>query len=179
MAKITILSRLANTEFGSRRSTVCHAKTTSALHLARHRGSRVPILEPPPGRGQLYADSSKTNYVSLIIHSLSIISVCSDVILDHMLVPNGGFVDFILIAITVVVSTRLITNLAAPGWMTIGGFGLLFIPLQTRVSTPIRMVLLLSNRTKRSIAPIQDYRDFAFSSNGLTPVALQPTLGAD
>ena len=64
----------------------------------------------PTDRGHRYAGTSKMDYVSLIVHGMSGISVYSDVIFVGMLVATGGFLVFSVIAITAVVSIRLFTN---------------------------------------------------------------------
>ena len=139
---------------------------------------RVPIVQLPTDRGHRYAGTSKMNYVSLIVHGMSGISVYSDVIFVRMLVATGGFLVFSVIAITAVVSIRLFSNLATPGWTTTVVFGILIILLQTMVSTLTTMLLLLNNRSQRNIIPARDYRDFVLSSSDLTSAALQPTVGA-
>jgi glycosyltransferase involved in cell wall biosynthesis len=126
--------------------------------------SRAPITHLLTDRGRRYAGTSKMNYISLIVHGMSGISVYSDVIFVRMLAATGIFLVLSMIAITVVVTIRLTTTLATPGWATTVVFGILIILLQTVVSTLMTMLLLLNNRGQRNVIPMRDYVDFILSS---------------
>ena len=67
----------------------------------------MPITQIPIDRGCRYAGTSKMNYVSLIVHGLSGISVYSDVIFVRMLAATGGLFVLSVVAIASVISIRL------------------------------------------------------------------------
>jgi hypothetical protein len=107
------------------------------------------------------------NYVSLIVHGMSGISVYSDVIFVRMLAATGAFLVFSMLTIFAVVTVRLTTSWATPGWATTVVFGTLTILLQTIVSTLMTMLLLLNNRSQRNVVPMRDYPDYILSSTCL------------
>src|SRR5690348_1677824 len=89
--------------------------------------SRVPIVHFPMDRGARYVGTSKMNYVSLIVHGMSGISVYSDAIFVRMLIATGGLALLSAVAITTIVVIRLFTDLATPGWATTVVFGVVII----------------------------------------------------
>jgi polyisoprenyl-phosphate glycosyltransferase len=125
--------------------------------------SRAPITYLPTDRGYRYAGSSKMNYISLIVHGMSGISVYSDVIFVRMLAATGIFLVVSSLAILSVATVRLTTDLATPGWATTVIFGILIILLQTIVSTLMTMLLLLNNRSQKNVVPLRDYADYILS----------------
>jgi glycosyltransferase involved in cell wall biosynthesis len=129
--------------------------------------SRVPITYLPTDRGHRYAGSSKMNYISLIVHGMSGISVYSDVIFVRMLAATGLFLVASGIAILAVAAVRLTTDLATPGWATTVIFGILIILLQTVISTLMTMLLLLNNRNQKNVVPFKDYADYILSKEDL------------
>jgi polyisoprenyl-phosphate glycosyltransferase len=97
--------------------------------------SRLPIRRVPIDRGRRYAGSSKMNYVSLIVHGLSGISVYSDMIFVRLLIGTLGLMAIGIPVILGVVIMRLFTDQATPGWATTVFFGVLIILSQAVVST--------------------------------------------
>ncbi|HXS42461.1 MAG TPA: glycosyltransferase [Stellaceae bacterium] len=129
--------------------------------------SRVPIVHFPADRGPRYAGTSKMNYVSLIVHGMSGISVYSDAIFVRMLIATGGLALLSAVAITAIVAIRLFTDLATPGWATTVVFGVVILMFQAIVSTLTTMLLLLNNRSQRAVVPARDYGDHVLASSVL------------
>ncbi|GGF48392.1 glycosyl transferase family 2 [Aliidongia dinghuensis] len=125
--------------------------------------SRLPIRRIPIDRGRRYAGSSKMNYVSLMVHGLSGISVYSDMIFVRMLIATLGLLAIGVPVILAVMIIRLFTDLATPGWATTVSFGVLMILAQAIVSTITAALLLLNNRSQKSVIPAVDYKDFLLS----------------
>ncbi|WP_339032822.1 glycosyltransferase [Bradyrhizobium symbiodeficiens] len=126
--------------------------------------SRAPITSLLTDRGHRYAGESKMNYISLIVHGMSSLSVYSDVIFVRMLAATGVFFVLSMVAIGAVVFMRLATDLATPGWTTTVIFGVMIILFQAIISTLMTMLLLLNNRAQKNVIPVRDYRDYVLSS---------------
>jgi polyisoprenyl-phosphate glycosyltransferase len=108
--------------------------------------AQLPYLMIPTERGVRYAGKSKMSYTSLVIHGLSAMSVYSDRIAVRLIGASSLAMLCSLILIILVVSIRIFTNLAMPGWasqivamlslasLVSVGFGALlaFITLQSR-----------------------------------------------
>ncbi len=137
--------------------------------------SRLPITRLPIDRGRRYTGASKMNYASLIVHGLSALSVYSDAIFVRMLVATGGLFSASVLVIGTVVTMRLFTDLATPGWATTVVFGTMIILLQAIVSTLTALLLLLNSRTQHPVIPALDFHRFV---RARTELALPRPLGA-
>jgi polyisoprenyl-phosphate glycosyltransferase len=132
--------------------------------------SRSRITEVSIDRGHRYAGTSKMNYTSLIVHGLSGLSVYSDVIFVRMLAAAATFFVLSAVVIAAVVIVRLTTpELASPGWASTVVFGVSIMLLQIMISTLMTMLLLLSNRSQRTIVPMRDYSDYVLSAKDYLP----------
>ncbi len=122
--------------------------------------SRLPIIYLPLDRGKRYSGKSKMNYVSLIVHGLSAISVFSDAIFVRLLIATAFLSMIGLAVILTVVSLRLFTVHATPGWATTVVFGTAIILSQVMFTTLISVLLLLNSRSQKLIIPAMDYKLF-------------------
>jgi hypothetical protein len=90
--------------------------------------ARVPSVYVPTDRGKRLAGRSTMNFVSLVGHGMSAISVHAETVGARMLILSILFGAAIVFAMGVVVAVRLFTALAIPGWAT-AAFGLLALLL--------------------------------------------------
>lgn len=111
-------------------------------------------------RGCRLAGESRMNFVSLVAHGLSAISVFADVVGVRLLIAS--VVGSLLAAggIAAVTAIRLFTNLAIPGWAT-GAVGLSLIVLIQCITMAAGFTFfMLSNRTNMAFIPLRDYALF-------------------
>lgn len=135
---------------------------------------RLPMQRLPIDRGHRYAGASKMNYVSLMLHGLSAISVYSDAIFIRMLIATGILFVVSCAVIATVVSIRLFTDMATPGWATTVVLGTMIILFQALVSTVAAALLLLNNRNQRLMTPALDHEQYVLSR---TELRLHPVRG--
>lgn len=120
--------------------------------------SRLPIVSVPIDRGSRYADSSRMNFTSLIVHGLSGISVYSDTIFVRLLVLTIFLFIFDVISIATVLTLRLFFPAhATPGWATTVTFGLAIILLQVFFTALSSILMLLNSRVQQLVIPIVDF----------------------
>ena len=100
------------------------------------------------------------NFVALVTHGLSAISVFGDVVGVRLLI--GSLVGSFLAAVGIlfVVIVRLFTNRAIPGWATSATGILAIILVQFITIASIFTFFMLSNRTNLGFVPIRDYNLF-------------------
>jgi hypothetical protein len=116
--------------------------------------SRLPITFVPSRRGTRYSGASQMNFISLIIHGMSAISVFADVSFTRLLLGSAFVSLFTLAGMIAVVAIRIFTTLAIPGWAT-NVFGLLVMVLvQMVLIATVSMLSLLSNRSAAPVVPI-------------------------
>jgi hypothetical protein len=96
------------------------------------------------------------NFISLVAHGLSSISVYVDIIFVRLLLCCVGVIGIGVLAIIVVVCYKLFTNLATPGWTTtlVGMF--LIIMFQAGVFILGSALILLGNRSNYLTIPALD-----------------------
>lgn len=90
--------------------------------------SKVPLASVSTVRGERYAGQSTMNFVSLVVHGLSAISVFSDLMFVRLLVASL-IVGVVPVAVSIVaLILRFTTDLTIPGWTTnVAGFAALAI----------------------------------------------------
>jgi hypothetical protein len=100
------------------------------------------------------------NFVSLVTHGLSAISVFADVVGVRLLIGSLAGSVIAAIGIVMVVVIRLFTNQAIPGWATYtaGTLGIILIQLIT-IATCFTF-FMLSARTATSFVPRRDAQLF-------------------
>jgi polyisoprenyl-phosphate glycosyltransferase len=122
--------------------------------------SRIPYAMLPTSRGKRLAGESKMNFVALVLHGLSAISVFAEIVgarLTLAILTLVAFLTALLLAVPVI---RWGTDLAIPGWATTAAGLLLVIVLQMLTVALGLTLLVLFNRNNLSFLPIRDYRYF-------------------
>ena len=96
------------------------------------------------------------NWVSLVAHGLSALSVYIDIVFVRMLFGAAIVAGVTLAGIAAAVAIRLLTPLAIPGWTTTV-VGVLSLLLAQIVMMVVAMLLLvLAGRNSRPIVPMAD-----------------------
>jgi polyisoprenyl-phosphate glycosyltransferase len=122
---------------------------------------RTAILLP---RGQRYTGKSKMNFVSLVLHGLSAISVYIDTISVRIILFTLGVIAAVFMGLLGVVFIRFFTTLAIPGWTTNVGIGLVVILSQAILLLVSLAILTLGARSTSQFIPIKQYKDYLLDS---------------
>jgi polyisoprenyl-phosphate glycosyltransferase len=122
--------------------------------------SRIPYIEVPTERGVRFAGRSRMNFVGLIVHGLSALSVHTDMIFVRVLLASIGIAVAAGFGIVVVTAIRFGASVAIPGWATTAVGDLLIIMLQTLVVIVASTLTMLAGRSNRPIVPIADAGQF-------------------
>jgi glycosyltransferase involved in cell wall biosynthesis len=118
---------------------------------------RLPAATLAAPRGPRFSGESKMNFVSLVVHGLSAISVYGEVVGTRILLGAGATGLFLVLILGGVVGIRLFTPLAVPGWATYSS-GLLLVLLSVVLATALGFLLfVLGSRNMASFLPIRDY----------------------
>ncbi|WP_375443966.1 glycosyltransferase [uncultured Fibrella sp.] len=122
--------------------------------------SRLPYTAIPIERGSRLAGQSKMNFVSLVLHGLSAVSVLMDttavrIALFCVLTAGASFVG-----IAVVAYMRLFTQLVVPSWASYLVFSFFIVILQAFLISLLLIFIVLSYRTQQHFLPAKQYRDF-------------------
>lgn len=122
--------------------------------------SKLPFSMIPIARGKRIAGASKMNFVNLVSHGLSAISVFGDIVGVRLLIAS--LLGFALagIGIVLVAAIRVFTNWAIPGWATYAAGVLAIIMIQFITIASSFTFFVLSSRTNLGFVPLRDYSLF-------------------
>lgn len=107
--------------------------------------ARLPRRLVPLARGRRLAGQSKMNFVSLLIHGLSAMSVFSDQVSARLLTAAVGFAFIAMGLMGVTAAVRWFTDLAVPGWATYT-VGLLLVLVVQLLSFATLFAFLIASR---------------------------------
>jgi len=122
--------------------------------------ARLPHDTLPTERGERLAGQSQLNFVALVIHGLSAISVFAETVGVRVTLAIFALLSAILALLSTVVCIRFGTDLAIPGWATTAVGILLVIALQMLTIASGLTFTVLFNRNNLSFPPIRDYQYF-------------------
>jgi len=119
--------------------------------------ARLPFTTVPMDRGERLAGRSRMNYVTLVSHGLSAISVFREVVASRLLLASTASALLIALAILAVLSMQ------AAGWVDIGGLtaiALIAIVVgawQLIAGAFVVAFAMLGSREQSAFLPIRDY----------------------
>ena len=122
--------------------------------------SRQPFCTIPTRRSRRLHGESKMNFVGLIVHGLSAISVYSDIVGIRMLIVSTLIMAAASCGILAIVAIRLFTDWAIPGWATYSAGLLAILIFQALTFMLIFSMVILGGRTTSSFLPRRDYGYF-------------------
>lgn len=124
---------------------------------------RIPYSLVPTPKDKRMFGRSKMNFISLVIHGLSAISVFGEIVGTRILFAACGINVLLVFFLLLVFITRIFTNLAIPGWATFSSGLLLVLFLQISATTASFLFYVLNNRNTSSFVPLRDYSLFVKS----------------
>ncbi|AUD04929.1 glycosyltransferase [Spirosoma pollinicola] len=122
--------------------------------------SKLPYTAVPLERGRRLAGESKMNFVSLVLHGLSAVSVLMDTTAVRLALFCVMMVVASVFGIGVVVFLRLCTDTAVPGWASYLVFSFLIVILQAFLISLLLVFMVLSYRTQPQFIPARQFQDF-------------------
>jgi polyisoprenyl-phosphate glycosyltransferase len=126
--------------------------------------SKLAIDLVPIDRGYRYTGKSKMNFVSLVVHGMSGISVYAETIYVRLLLLTFALVALTILSIPILLILRIFYPLhATPGWATTVSFGLIIIFLQVFLTALSSILMLLNSRVQRLVLPFTDYQPYVAS----------------
>jgi polyisoprenyl-phosphate glycosyltransferase len=125
--------------------------------------SQQPFDTVPTERAQRLSGRSAMNFVKLVAHGLSAISVFGDIIGVRLLVATLALIALTIAGLIATLALRLTTNLPVPGWTT-STFGILIVILFQAVMLSIQFsFIVLGGRQGMTFLPCRDYDYFVGS----------------
>jgi polyisoprenyl-phosphate glycosyltransferase len=122
--------------------------------------SRLPRTTVPTQRTPRLAGKSRMNYVDLVMHGLSALSVHAELVGVRLLVVTAIVVSVIVSALLGTAGLRLFTPLTMPAWTATAVGVLLIVLLQVLAFTALFAFLVLHARSNPTFIPVRDYEYF-------------------
>jgi hypothetical protein len=122
--------------------------------------SGLPFRTTPIPRGYRIAGTSRMNFISLVAHGMSAISVFGDIVGVRLLIASMAGSLLAALGILVVIVIRFFTDKAIPGWATYTIGTLLIILIQLITIATSFTFTMLSNRVMLNFVPLRDYELF-------------------
>ena len=132
--------------------------------------ARLSYRTIPMDRGRRMTGESQMNFVALLVHGLSAISVLGDIVSARLLVVASAFSGLLAVLIAAVVALRWTTNFAIPGWATFTVAILLVILTQTVLASFLLVFTIISARANMSFIPLRDAQHFIDRQERLFPL---------
>ena len=137
--------------------------------------SRLPLTHVPIDRGSRYTGKSQMNYVSLVSHGLSGISVYADAIFVRLLLFSVALVVLTVFTVASSLVLRVFyPAYATPGWATTLSMGMMILVAQAFFTTLSSILMLLNNRVQRLVIPRLQYGLYIASRVDLVGLATKP-----
>jgi len=131
--------------------------------------AKIPTVLVPTVRGERLAGRSRMDFVSLVGHGLSAMSVFSDKIAVRMLAVTGALLTVVVIAVLAMVGVRVFTDLNVPGWtaVALAFVGLLLV--QAGLLSVVFAFMTQGGRARSSFIPAVEYKPFVDSFYRIWP----------
>jgi glycosyltransferase involved in cell wall biosynthesis len=122
--------------------------------------SRIPYQTLHTHRAARLAGCSRMNFVGLVAHGLSAISVFSEVVAVRLLLANGLFAGLTVLCLLGALGGVLLMGWSVPAW-TYQLIGVLAVMLaQCLVLAVLFVMVLLGGRSSTNFLPVRDYSYF-------------------
>jgi polyisoprenyl-phosphate glycosyltransferase len=122
--------------------------------------ARIPHETVPTDRGYRISGKSKMNFVSLVTHGLSAMSVFAEIIGTRVLIFALSIALLLIFLLSGIVLIRFLTNLAIPGWATYSSGLVIVLLFQIFTVVGGFLFFILNNRNNLGFIPLRDYRFF-------------------
>jgi polyisoprenyl-phosphate glycosyltransferase len=132
--------------------------------------ARLPREFVPTVRATRLSGQSQMNFVSLVGHGLSALSVHAEIIGVRLLMLSLAVVGAAVLLLSAVVVIRLATPFAIPGWATTAAGILLILLLQATAFAGAFAFLVLHARSQPAFIPLRDYSYFVNTIETAWPI---------
>lgn len=141
--------------------------------------SRVPFDAIPTRRAQRISGHSSMNFVALVAHGLSAVTVFSEVVSVRVLLATLGMIALSGMGLLAVVGIRLFTELAIPGWASYTAGLLLIVMLLAIMFSFLFTFMVLFDRKNATMIPRRDHGLFVEGLIRVQPSGEPPSGGGD
>lgn len=110
------------------------------------------------------------NFVALLVHGLSAISVFSDIVSARLLILTSAFVVALATAAATAFGMRFTSHLAIPGWAGYTAAILSVMLAQALLGAFLLVFIIISARANMTFIPLRDAHHFADRQERVFPL---------
>ena len=132
--------------------------------------ARLPYRTVPMDRGRRMTGESRMNFVALLVHGLSAISVFSDIVSARLLVAASAFTALLAGAAATMLAMRWAAHLAIPGWAGSVAAILFLLLTQALLGAFLLVFIIISARANMSFIPSRDASHFVDRQERVFPL---------
>ncbi len=122
--------------------------------------ARIPHETVATDRGYRISGKSKMNFVNLVTHGLSAMSVFAEIMGTRVLIFALLIALLLILLLSSIFVIRFFTNLAIPGWATYSTGLIIIIMFQIFTVVGGFLFFILNNRNNLGFIPLRDYKFF-------------------
>ncbi|MBN7812949.1 glycosyltransferase [Algoriphagus sp. H41] len=145
---------------GDRLKALVHDPNLWNNYPAAFLKSKIGYSTLSTSRGVRYHGYSKMNLTSLVIHGLSGVAVFADVVNTRMIIFSLAIILSALLGISIVVSIKILTDSAIPGWATYSVLAFAILLFQALIIAFFTLFIFLSNRSVMAVQPVKAYVNY-------------------
>jgi glycosyltransferase involved in cell wall biosynthesis len=131
--------------------------------------SKIPMEKVDIPRASRIQGETKMNFVGLVTHGLSAMAVFGEDIGVRLLSAATILIGFVAIALALVVSIPLFTDMSIPGWATAASGVLAIILLNCLLLSMVFIFIVLQGRSRGSFLPLRDYQYYIMDVTTFPP----------
>jgi polyisoprenyl-phosphate glycosyltransferase len=122
--------------------------------------ARIDHVMIPSPRGKRLGGHSKMNFISLVVHGLSALSVYGHIIGVRLVVVAGVLIATTSAGLLAIVGLKLFSTTPVPSWLPLMAAILLVLLLQSVTAAVVFVFVMLSGRQGATFIPLRDYELF-------------------
>jgi glycosyltransferase involved in cell wall biosynthesis len=122
--------------------------------------ARLPVAQVAVARARRVEGRSRMNFVALVTHGLSAISVYGDVVGVRMLCLAAALTGVTLLAIATIGFARIFLDVTIPSWAANAVGLLVFLLASLLLLLAMAVLFLLQSRERYSFLPLRDYQHY-------------------
>jgi glycosyltransferase involved in cell wall biosynthesis len=118
--------------------------------------ARIDYVSIPTSRGHRLGGASHMNFISLVVHGLSALSVYGHIIGVRLLVVTGTLIALDGMALLAILGARFVSASPLPQWMPYVAATLFLLLFQAVTAAVVFVFIMLSSRQGASVIPLRD-----------------------
>ncbi len=122
--------------------------------------ANIPCTSIATKRGKRYGGKSSMNFIALVIHGLSAISVYIEILTVRLMLFAFIVIFIGIVSFLILLYVKYLTALAIPGWATNVAIGIVVVMFQAILLLALLAFLSLNYRSNKLFIPAKDYQDY-------------------